>query len=129
MNDLPYTIEAHPGLVRGETFDEIYTIRDAAGVAIDISDARYTVYLRCRRTNTKGSPLWNLATGVAGEGEKTGTTGEARFYRTQAQTDALRAEEHDIEICLADSGASPVTFKVWGKQQLPVHDPATGEIV
>lgn len=128
-NSLPFTIAAHPGLVRGETFDEVYTIEDVNGNPIDISNARYTVYLRCRRQNTKTAPLWNLATGVVGEGEKTGIIGEARFYRTQAQTDALREEDHDIEICLDDSGAVPPTFKVWGKQLLPVHDPATGEIV
>lgn len=129
MNSMPYTIEAHPGLIRGETFDEIYVIKDAAGNAVDISHADFTIYARIRRTNTRGGPIWNLETGVAGEGEKTGTIGEARFYRTQALTDVLRAEDHDIEICVENAGAVPPSFKVWGKQLLPVHDPATGDIV
>lgn len=130
-NTMPYTIDEHPGLIRGESFSEVYTIKNAAGAVVNVSGAAVTIYLRLRRANTNGTVLWELSNRVAGEGEfvTDGTDGQVRFLRDQAATDALRPEDHDVEICYEDTSTTPNTFKVWGKQKLPVHDPATGEIV
>ena len=91
-------------LDRAANYAFVLTIKDAVGVAVDLSDANTLFYADIRNTASKAQAVQFTATKTAGTG------GIVTFSLTKADTKTLKAGEglYEFDIFMA-LGASPNT--------------------